>query len=121
MKKFIFYLIPTAALVLFSLIMLSGNIMKKPRNGDEDFPKYLETVKADVNSSQWENADANLDKASAAWDKIAKRVQFSVERDEINEIKMNLSRIDGAITAQDKSNAIIELSEAKMHWDNLAS
>lgn len=48
-----------------------------------------------------------------------KRVQFSVERDEMILIDTNISRIEGALSERDKSFIIIELSEMQNHWNEL--
>lgn len=47
------------------------------------------------------------------------RVQFSSERDEINAFTKSLARLHGAITAREKSNALMELYKVYEHWKDL--
>lgn len=119
MRKVVYYSIPIITLVMFALVMLSGTYLKNSRSIEDDFPAHLESVKSDISSEQWDNAASNIDKLYNAWKKVARRVQFSAERDEMNDIDINLSRLRGAIDAKDKSIALVELSEARMHWDNI--
>lgn len=119
MRKFVYYSIPIITLVLFVLVMLSGTYLKKPRSTEDNFPQHLEAVKTHISNEQWDNAASDIDKLYTAWKKVARRVQFSSERDEMNDIDINLSRLRGAIDAKDKSIALVEISEARMHWDNL--
>lgn len=119
MRKFVYYSIPIITLVIFTFVMLSGTYFKNSRIIKGDFPEYLETVKSDISSEQWDNAASDVDKLDNSWKRVVRRVQFSAERNEINDININLSRLRGAIGAKDKSIALVELSEARMHWDNL--
>jgi hypothetical protein len=43
-------------------------------------------------------------------------MQFSAEKNEIEDFTTCIARLRGAIQMQDKSNAIIELYEAYEHW-----
>ena len=53
------------------------------------------------------------------WDKVVNRVQFSAERNELDDLSMSIARLKGAIQAQDKPTGLTELSEAYEHWKNL--
>ena len=41
-----------------------------------------------------------------AWKKIIPRIQFSVERDEIYNISLNIARLRGSISAEDKTSTL---------------
>lgn len=60
-----------------------------------------------------------LKSLKTAWKIVKRRVQFSVERDEVNLIDTNIARIEGALMLHDKPFIIIELSEMKDHWNEL--
>lgn len=119
MRKFFVVAIPIATLTIFILIMLSGSFLKKPIGKGDDIPKSIEMVKEDVNEEKWEAAKINTEKLEEVWKKVVIRVQFSSERDEINGFSMSLARLKGAIMSEDKSGALMELSEAYEHWDEL--
>lgn len=119
MRTFLVRAIPIVALIVFVLIMLSGDVLKKSFGSDDNIPLSIETVVQDINNENWEAAQKNTDDLSKAWDKVVGRVQFSSERNEINEFAISLARLRGAIQAQDKSSGLQELNEAYEHWNDL--
>ncbi|SNV66076.1 Uncharacterised protein [Clostridium cochlearium] len=119
MKKFLAVGIPTATLIIFILVMLSGNYFKKPMGKDDDIVGFIEIVIEDVNKENWVEADKNREKLEKAWDKVVKRIQFSSERAEMNELEASLARLKGAIMAKDKGLALVELNAAYEHWKSL--
>jgi len=121
MRKFLVISIPIVTLILFVLIMFSGNILKYPLGKDDNIPESIKLLIQDIESENWEDADIKIDNLSTTWEKIVKRIQFSSERDEINSFSTNIARLHGAIMAKDKSSSFSELYEAKDHWDELGN
>lgn len=119
MRKFFVISIPICTIALFILIMLSDKFLKKPFSNDDNIPFSIESVKVEIVNNNWEEAKKKTDLLSNAWDKVAKRVQFSAEKNEINGFYKSIARLRGAISAKDKTNAFIELNEAYEHWDNM--
>jgi len=119
MRKFMIIVIPIVTLVLFIMVMLSGNVLKQSLGTDDNMLQSLETVMQEVNQENWEVADQGADELDKVWEKVINRVQFSSERDEINDLSVNIARLKGAIQAKDKSIALTELSEAYEHWKGL--
>lgn len=119
MKKFLIYAGTVAVLVFFSLIMLSGNILKKPLGSDDDIPGAIENMLEAVENGAWNDASEEIGSLESAWNKVLKRIQFGSERDEINQLSKSIARLKGALEARDKSGSLMELYEAYMHWENL--
>ena len=119
MRRFLVISIPMVTLVLFVMVMLSGDLLKQPLGRDDNIPQSIETLVMDVNHGNWEEAKQDTDTLKRVWDKVVNRVQFSSERDEINAFSMNIARLRGAIQAKDKSIGLTELSEAYEHWKEL--
>lgn len=119
MRKFVIRTIPIVTLAFFILVMQSDNFLKKPLGRNDDIPKSIELIINDINQGKWDDANNNTYQLSKAWKKIVMRVQFSAEKDEINSLDINISRLRGAIMSKDKSNALLELNEAYEHWDNI--
>ncbi|WP_315080453.1 DUF4363 family protein [uncultured Clostridium sp.] len=119
MRKFLVITIPIASLILFVVIMLSGNILKKPLGKNDNIPESIQLIIQDVESDNWEGASDKTENLSKTWKKIVKRIQFSSERDEINSFEASIARLDGAIMAKDKSASLMQLKEAYEHWDGL--
>ena len=119
MRKFLVRTIPIAALALFIVVMLSNSFLKGPITKNDDVKKSIEKVIENINEDQWEEADKNTDHLSKVWKKVSHRVQFSAEKDEIEDFTTNIARLRGAIHTKDKPNAIMELYEAYEHWRDI--
>lgn len=121
MRRFLVIAIPIAALVFFVCIMLSGSFLKKPFGKNDDVVQEIENLTEDVYNESWEEASRKVEDLDLAWKTVLKRIQFSSERDEINDITSNIARLRGAVLAQDKSNSLIELKDAYQHWNELGN
>ena len=119
MRKFLIITIPIVALICFSIIMLSGGILKKSLVQGSSIPDSIQLIVNDVDSENWSDANEKTENLSNSWDKVVKRIQFSSDRDEINSFNASIARLRGAIIAKDKSACLMELNEAYEHWDGL--
>jgi hypothetical protein len=121
MRKFIVIAIPIAALAIFVCIMISGSFLKKPFGKNDNVAQTIEIIIEDVSNEAWDEVVVEVDELDRAWKKVKKRIQFSEERDEINFITSNIARLRGAVSAKDKSDALIELNDAYNHWIELGN
>ncbi len=121
LRKLMVITIPIITLILFTLVMLSGEFLKQPIGKDDDIPQAIEELKKTIQQEEWSQVSKKTDELEKMWKKIAARVQFSSERDEINYFSMNIARLRGAIMAENKPEALIEISEAYEHWDELGN
>lgn len=119
MKNFWHYLIPIAALALFIAVMLSGELLKKPLNPSEDVLSFVQDTITDAQAENWDNIKVDIMNLEHAWEKIEPRIQFSVERDELYNIGVNIARLKGSYMAQDKTSILIELNELLENWHEL--
>lgn len=99
--------------------MLSGPFLKKPRGDFDNVLKNIDLTTNAVISEDWSLAAQDVSKLDASWKVVVKRIQFSSERTEINNISLSIARLKACITAKDKSSALIELNSAKEHWEDL--
>jgi hypothetical protein len=111
--------IPIATIAIFILIMTSGGYLKRPLGDEDSFSKMIEDITTDVNDGAWDRADSNAKNLVNTWNRIVIRIQFSTEQEEIDDISTSLARLHGAVAAEDKTNALIELKEAYNHWINI--
>ena len=119
MKKLLPYLLPVLLLISFVLLMNGGNYLKNPRGNADNFQLHMHEVRNNLEKSEWPLARQNFKKMSIAWDKVTPRIQFSVEKDEINAIYINLARLNGLIQTREAKNALVELYETEEHWKHL--
>jgi ribulose 1,5-bisphosphate carboxylase large subunit-like protein len=99
--------------------MNAGPWLKKPWGDEADFAIHLRTLERLIRQSQWQSASVELKGTERDYRKVTIRIQFSVERDELNRIADLLARIKGAIAIKDQKAALVELFEAKQHWKQL--
>jgi len=119
MKKIISYVIPIVTLIAFILLMLGGNYFKKPRSASEDVIAFVEISIDHAKVEKWDMLKQDIASIDTAWKKIIPRIQFSVERDEIYNINLNIARLRGSVISEDKASTLIELNEIIENWDEL--
>lgn len=119
MKSVGYYAVIVVLFAVFVFIMNGGDLLKKPLGTQDDFVVYMDEVRENIAAGEWEQAISNNDNLNQAWKKIVPRIQFSVEKDEINAINVSLARLKGSIANRDKKPALVELYEIREHWDNL--
>ncbi|MFC5733237.1 MULTISPECIES: DUF4363 family protein [Bacillaceae] len=122
MKHFILYkLIPVVILLFFIAIMQSGIILKQPFSKEEDILFYIEAIESNIVSEQWDIASAELKNLEEAYSKVQKRIQYSVERDELDSFTTCIKKTEGYIQAHGQGGALAELSEARNLWEGLGN
>lgn len=119
MNKIKAYVVPVITIIIFIGIMTSGGFLKKSFNNKDNVINYIYIIRQDIINENWQQAEKNLEQLKTAWNIVGKRVQFSVERNEMIMINTNIARLEGAIWAKDKSEGLIELSEIIEHWRDL--
>lgn len=118
-KKFIIYAGSISMIVLFVAIMGSGNFLKKPLTYNDDVMKQVNLVEESVNKSQWQDAEIEINKGLASWEKVKNRIQYSVERNYLEDIEGEMASLKGAIRAKDRDTAIITIEKIRRMWREL--
>lgn len=119
MRKFWMYTIPLLVLAGFVVIMNSGDILKKPMTGQDNFSYYLQEVEQAIVREDWDAAQAHSANLDTAWKRVSPRIQFSVDKDEMKSIEVGLSRLQAFLQAQDRSQALATSAEIREHWEHL--
>ncbi len=120
MKEFFLYrIIPFLLIGIFVLIMHSATFLKQPFSKEDDVVHYLNAASESIQSENWEEASKNLAKVNDAFEMVVKRIQFSVERDEVSMFNKAIEKTKSFVTVKEKAGAMAELSEAQHVWDQL--
>lgn len=119
MKRIIYYSIPTLLIVLFVLILNSGNFLKQPMGTADQFIQYLKETKADIQTKRWDDAKDNLTRLKTAWDIVLRRIQVTVELNDVNNLNQAIARLNGSIAVQDQITALVHVSEISAIWDQI--
>lgn len=119
MRRIVALLIPSALIVFFALIMLSGSYLKQSFNESDNVPVIIEDITRDVESEDWTSVNKGVVQLENAWEIITARVQFSTEREELKDGKRSIARMKGFIKANDRAGVLSELSEVKEQWADI--
>ncbi|WP_461205999.1 DUF4363 family protein [Clostridium sp. DL1XJH146] len=85
----------------------------------DDVKGTITRVEENIFNEQWHQAEKDIDDLQQAWTIVQNRIQFVTEKNVLEEMNGNISRLQGAIIAQDRAMAIIEISEIKLIWKEL--
>ncbi len=118
MRKIIALSIPILILALSVFVMNSNFLFKTP--GGYRAEDHIDAMKRSVHNGDWETVSAEISEMeSIVKNRIFPYVQFSVERDDLNMLDMNIYRIRGTVDARDKGLALLYLEELRNEWHNL--
>jgi hypothetical protein len=120
MRKWMLIIIPTLCILLFTAV-LGGGILKKPFGKGDHLLKSMQQLEKTVKDKKWEQAKTNSKQAYKAWDHVSNRIQYSVEREYMNDIAGILARIKGGIEAEDDKGLLKEIYYFYEVWDNLGT
>lgn len=118
-KLFLYKIIPAIILLLFIVIMNSGTYLMHPWGFSDNVPGYFPQIYNNISRNQWNQASYDLENLHLAWRRVIKRIQFSVERDEINNFQHSMARLKGFLEARNQPGAYAEIEEMKETWDDL--
>lgn len=120
MIRFLLYkVLPALTLGGFVLLMNGGDFFKRPTRPAEDVARHFPPLQAEIQFRRWTEASADLAKLKAAWGKLVPRIQFFMERDQMNNFQHSYARLSGYIEAHEPAGALAELNELKETWDDL--
>lgn len=119
MQKIWLYTIPLVILAGFVVIMNSGDYLKKPMSTQDNFICYLQETEQAIMREDWTGALDHSHNLNTAWEQVSRRIQFSVEKDQIQAINVNLSRLHAFLIARDRSQALGTTAEIREHWERL--
>lgn len=118
-RFFLAKIIPALTLAIFILLMNSGTFFKNLSGPTAHLPEFFSLLQASIHREEWPEAADYLKKMQSAWRIVVPRIQFSEERDEINNFQHSLARMKGFVEARHKAGALAELRELEETWVNL--
>lgn len=117
-RFFLSKVLPAVTLGFFVLLMNSGTFFKHYGVADP-VPPYFQRLPTLIIQGKWQEAAENVDKLEAAWCQVVRRLQFSEERDEINNFRHSLARLKGYVAAGETGGALAALNELAETWVDL--
>lgn len=119
MKKVMIITCTCILLGIFILIMNSGGLLKQSFMDGDDVETLLQNLNEDIVEGDWKKGQEDIEKLKDAWDMVSKRVQFSVERNNLMGIKLSIARLKGSIRGKNKEQCLIGYEELISYWNNL--
>ena len=116
--KIIKIIIPTLFLIIAILIMRSNKVLKNAYNGQEIIGIFDE-ITVDIKANNWDEAISKTKEIKTGFVKISRLIQFSVEREELDEFYSNLARLQGFLDIEDDDNAVATVYVLKNLWEDL--
>lgn len=118
MKKILLLSVPIITIGIFILIMNSGFLFEKPDN--YSVPDHAEIIRQSIINDDWTAVEKEINQMKDVVEKrIFPFIQFSVEKNEMIDLDLNMARIKGCVDSKDKSLALVYLQELKNNWYNL--
>jgi hypothetical protein len=98
--------------------MNSGFLFEEPDN--YSLPEHAEKVRQSLMADDWGTVESEISAMQEVVEKkIFPYIQFSVEKDEMQDLNLNISRIKGCIDAKDKNLALVYVQELLNNWYHL--
>ncbi|SFE36551.1 protein of unknown function [Alteribacillus iranensis] len=119
LNKMLLYCIPTLFMLLSAALLAGGTWIKEPLGEKHDIMAQMEYMHSLIDKKEWEKASDEYDNVEASWETISKRVQFSVERDDLEAINETLAKIKGGMKQKDTSIVYPELYYFYELWEQL--
>ncbi|QQK76278.1 DUF4363 family protein [Salicibibacter cibarius] len=119
MNKFLLYFIPALFLIFVIGLMTGGGWLKEPITGQDDLLAYIQNIEQAMEEENWEEASAQHQNAEQAWETISKRIQYSVEREDMLAVSETISKMEGGIEEEDSSTISPELYYFYELWSKL--
>lgn len=110
--------LPAVTLGLFVFFMNSGTLFKHYGISDP-VPPYFPRLQRMITQGEWQEAAEDINQLEMAWGKVVRRLQFSEERDEINNFRHSLARLKGYVAAKEIGGSLAALNELEETWINL--
>lgn len=118
-RKGLIFSVVVITLAFFIFIMKSGGLLKQSFNDHDDVKQYVADLDEAIGREQWGKSAILYTQLEDAWRTVSRRVQFSVERDDLEGFNQSLASLKGSIRARSVENAIIHLEEVKSFWKHL--
>lgn len=120
-RKWMLIIIPIVIILLFTAVLGGGSFLKKPFGKEDHLLKSMHDLEELVKKKEWKQAKTKSKYALKAWDQVSNRIQYSVEREYLNDISGIFARIKGGIEAKDDKALLVEIYYFYEVWDNLGA
>ncbi|KHF40019.1 DUF4363 family protein [Halalkalibacter okhensis] len=119
MRKILLYIVPLTFILASLTLMTSGGWLKEPRSDQDELLQSVQSIEEHVQRENWQEAKRKHAYTKRAWTIVTKRIQFSVGKDTLSEVNQVLSRMEGAIEAEDANATLIEIYSFYEFWQEL--
>lgn len=114
--KAIYLGLPAVLVVLSIAALNSGQILKRPLTGSDDFHGELEIVVNHALAERWLEAEASVDRVERAWAQVKPRVTFTSAAELIADIDLELAELRAAIEDEDTGDVRVRKRRLDVLW-----
>ncbi|MCL7748380.1 DUF4363 family protein [Halalkalibacter alkaliphilus] len=119
MRKTLLYAVPVTFILVSLTLMISGGWLKEPMGDQDELLKSVQNIEQHVKRNEWQEAKREHTYTKKAWTIVSKRIQYSVGKESLSEVSQILSRMEGAIEANDANVTLVEAYSFYELWENL--
>jgi len=112
--KWVIYIVP---LVLFALLLNSGQVLKRPMGQDDRVEGGLHAVEIAVLKGEWSTAEREWERVHIGAMNVGRRIEVAAERDELQDFYEEMARLRGSIQAQERGASLEHVSVLKALFD----
>lgn len=117
-RIFLYGLIACSICVIF-LFAAGTNYLKKPLSHDDNVQLHISRINSMVDKGDWSQVELELKDLETAWSKVAKRIQFTGEEDDIKKINESLYRLKFMLKIKDLASIKQELATIEFSWNDI--
>lgn len=111
--------IPALVMLLFALLLNTGDLLKRPFGPYDDIPGGMERLEAALEAGDWAGAEAARAGLGGAMDRVRPRIELAAELSELNRFYEMLALLEGAIRARDRSAGFQHLALLRLIYADL--
>ena len=110
------------AIIIALLISLcSCTFVIEPLDKNAGFSDQLTKLEDDIRNDSWVQAGEELKEAKEDWEKIKPWIQIDIDHDYVHELEENLTRLEGYIATETKSEALATILMIHETWSDMQS
>lgn len=104
----------------FGALLAGGPLLKKPLDPNEDIGQFLRQLEETLHPvPDWERAWELQEAVELAWSRVERRIQFSVEKDDMRSFTDQLVRLKAGIEIEELPIAWEALGLLKATWHRM--
>ncbi len=105
--------------LLLFIILISFVGYNLTENKVENLKKYLDIIQNDINESNWQKAESNIQKLNNDWKIIRKNFSLIIDHEALHDLDLSLTRLELYLKQKNKKKCGLEIHLSKKLLDDV--